>query len=424
MNLSRYNYLFNTDNHYFLYNSLSNSFAELDNKTFNLLSNNSNIKILEQDKELFDLLKKAKVVVVDDDVELKKIEYHVKSKRFSHNTMALTINPTLDCNFACPYCFEESHTSEYMSDEVENKIIDFVRNNNEIKSLNVTWFGGEPLLGYKRIKSLTKKLQALPLSYNSGMITNGYLLTRDIIKNLKDLQINNIQITLDGLATKHDSRRCLKNGGKTFDKIMSNIDLLNELSPDTYVNIRFNVDKTNTEEFVKVYDFIQSKHYNHVSINPAFVDDINENSNNPCACNSAEKANFIKELMIKHGIGYSFMYPHNIRHECMVRNPLSIVIGPCGELYKCWNDVGKPEKVYGYIDGRITNEKVLLDYLLGGDPFDDIDCRNCKLLPVCNGGCPHARLITKNKSNSCCPLFKDNMESFLKFHYDNKNREK
>lgn len=424
MLFSRYNYLFYKDKKYLLYNSLSNSFAEIDKETYDLLSSNSDISILKKDAELYDVLKKMKVVVEDDDVELRKIEYHVKSRRFNHKNMSLTINPTLDCNFACPYCFEKNHPAEYMSDEIENMIFDFVKKNNEVKNLNVTWFGGEPLLGYKRIKSLTKKFLELPLNYNAGMITNGYLLSKSIVENLSELKIKNIQITLDGLADRHDKRRCLKNGGKTFDKIVANIDLINKLSPQTHVNIRFNVDKTNEEEFIKVYNFIRDKHYRNVSINPAFVDDINDKSNNPCVCSSPEKAVFIKNLITKYGIEYAFLYPHNIRHECMVRNPLAIVIGPCGELYKCWNDVGQTDKIYGYIDGRVTNEKVLLDYLLGGDPFDDSDCRKCKLLPVCNGGCPHARLEAKNKFDSCCPLFKENMESFLSLHYQKKLHKK
>ena len=28
-------------------------------------------------------------------------------------------------------------------------------------------------------------------------------------------------------------------------------------------------------------------------------------------------------------------------------------IGPEGELYKCWNDVGKADRLYGYLDWRI-----------------------------------------------------------------------
>lgn len=286
----------------------------------------------------------------------------------------------------------------------------------------VTWFGGEPLLAFKRIQSLTRKIETLGLRYGAGMITNGYLLDRDKISELKNLHIKSIQITLDGLATIHDSRRCLKNGGKTFDKIITNLSLIDELSPETYVNIRMNIDRTNIDDFIKLYKFIQDKKYKNIFLNPAFVEDKENPKSNPCFFNSAEKALFIKQLLKEHGLSFSLLYPDYKREECSVRNPLSIVIGPQGELYKCWNDVGNPNMVYGNLDTGITNEKVLLDYLSGADPFEDNSCKKCKLLPVCSGGCPHTRLQAEKKGikKAGCPPIKSNLKSFLLLHKEEK----
>lgn len=95
-----------------------------------------------------------------------------------------------------------------------------------------------------------------------------------------------------------------------------------------------------------------------------------------------------------------------------------VAIGPSGELYKCWNDVGKPEKVYGSITGGTTNEELLLEYLMDADPFDDPKCRKCILLPVCSGGCPYDRIQTqKNGESDTCPLIKNHMDDYLWFHY-------
>lgn len=423
MEWSKYNFLFEDSNNFFLYNSLSNSFAELSKETFGFIrTNRNNIEILGKDKELFDNLCLMKAIVKSDKDEYDKIKFYALAERFNNRRLDLTINPTLACNFACPYCFEEDHRNIYMSENTENEIIEFIKQYKSITNINVTWFGGEPLLAFSRIESLTKKIIELGINYKAGIISNGYLLNKEIASNFESLHINSIQITLDGLADIHDSRRRLKSGGRTFDKILSNIGILNEISPQTKVLIRVNIDKTNMDDFVDLYKLIQSKQYHNTYISPAFVDDISQQNMNPCIFNQTDKAEFIKGLLIKYNLDFSLLYPSSSRHECAVRNPFSVVIGPEGELYKCWNDVGNKNRIYGYLNGTITNESVLLDYLMRADPFEDKKCRRCKFIPVCSGGCPYNRLaIMKNSSKeTSCLIQKNYLKTFLSLHYNSK----
>ena len=97
-----------------------------------------------------------------------------------------------------------------------------------------------------------------------------------------------------------------------------------------------------------------------------------------------------------------------------------IVIGPNGEIYKCWNDVGNEERIVGYLNGKITNEQLLIRYLNGADPFDDEECQKCILLPICGGGCPYIRLKREYEDVNIesCSLFKKNMKNFLLMHYN------
>ena len=172
---SKYNRLFNHGERYFLYNSLSNSFGELDKDSYLTISrfiNNGNLEVLG--KTLYEQLVKMKALVRNDQDEMNKIKYLTLLKRNNNEGLILTINPTLACNFACSYCFEKQHQNIFMSDAIENKIVNFISQHENAKLLNVTWFGGEPLLAFNRIVSLTRKMQALGLKYKAGMITNGY----------------------------------------------------------------------------------------------------------------------------------------------------------------------------------------------------------------------------------------------------------
>lgn len=49
------------------------------------------------------------------------------------------------------------------------------------------------------------------------MITNGYLLSRDVLTILK-IKVDFIQITIDGGPKVHDLKRPLADGSKTFEK--------------------------------------------------------------------------------------------------------------------------------------------------------------------------------------------------------------
>ena len=60
------------------------------------------------------------------------------------------------------------------------------------------------------------------------------------------------------------------------------------------------------------------------------------------------QAEFVLSLLRKYGLDFSYIYPWSARYECAVRNRNAIVIGPEGELYKCWQDVGCKDKVVGF----------------------------------------------------------------------------
>lgn len=122
-------------------------------------------------------------MIVSLDTDELQLYSDLKNKHIKFDsTLRLVIAPTLDCNFRCPYCFEK-HTPEYMSDDIQNKLLDFaedrLKTGNYMKLL-VCWYGGEPLLGVEIIKNLSKKLydlcQRYSVLYWSYMVTNGYLL--------------------------------------------------------------------------------------------------------------------------------------------------------------------------------------------------------------------------------------------------------
>lgn len=426
LRFSRFNRLLKRENTHLLYNSLSNSFVELDKESYDKLSQmNSGDSVESLPHDLIELLIQIKGAVANDTYEIEKIKYVVLSNRYRRDVITLTINPTLSCNFCCPYCFEHTHSGATMTDEVEDNIVDFVKSHDSIKNLSVTWFGGEPLLAFNRIESLSNKLIALGHKYSAGMITNGYLFTEDIAKKLLSLCIRNIQITLDGLEKAHDSRRHLKNGAPTFNRILESLSILEKHAPLVKVTIRMNIDNNNAEDFIPLFEYFKRNFSNQVTVLPAFTGD-STNKGTSCIFDKHQQQSFLFSLFHEKGLNFLGFYPTAIRRECAVRGLGSYIIGPEGELYSCWNDVGNPEKIYGYINGKITNERELIKFKVCADALENHECTQCILFPVCNGGCPYERIkrMEQGMNPNDCPLIKTELDDYLWNHYIFKQRNK
>lgn len=430
MTISRFNHFFTRNGHYFLYNSLSNSFALLDKELYEALVNFDEHSDSQGiiDKDTKNLLGKMKAIDVDDDLHILKLKYYILKHRFNPHNLSLTINPTLACNFACPYCFEAEHESLYMDDRVENGIIDYITKLKEVKNLFVTWFGGEPLLAFDRIKSLSNKLLNLGLNYSSGIITNGYLLTEEKIREFEPLKIRTIQITIDGMPETHNKRRFLRGGFPTFTRIIENVKRSQVINPNIRISIRVNIDKSNEDDFAWTYNYIKSLDLPNVITYPGFVTDTKGRECNSCLLNSEEIADFLIKLYEKHNIHIPMFYPEGQVTSCTVRSANSAVIGPEGELYKCWNDVGNRDKIYGTIFGDKTNETILFRYLCSADHLNDNECDRCTFFPICNGGCPYVRIHAQEENcnfQKPCLLFKNRPNDFLWIHYLSKiNKDK
>ena len=70
------------------------------------------------------------------------------------------------------------------------------------------------------------------------------------------------------------------------------------------------------------------------------------------------------------------------------------VIDDTGKIYKCWNDIGIPEKAIGNINlgDNYLQRTDLIEKYSSFEPTLYDECKECKLLPICIGGCPHSRM--------------------------------
>lgn len=362
----------------------------------------------------YNILLDGRFFVESNENEINKLILTTLSRRFNPHALSLTIAPTRACNFSCPYCYENDRIDKRMSQRVQHGIIDFVRNKyTNIDSLGVVWYGGEPSLEIPAIQYLSSKLQEYVKSYSSYMVTNGYRLDK-LIGLIDDLQITGLQITLDGMKETHNRTRCLKNAGETFDKIVSNIHSL-LIKHRLNISIRMNISDENHDQYVPLYYFLQKEFGRKVHLYPAFVRDYGGGCVTSCYEDNKKKADFLKCIFEESGVYTKDIYPTRSHKGCMCQQLNAFVIGPEGELYKCWHHLGVSKKVIGSIfePSTITNYSLLSDIMIKGDVISDSECKTCILFPSCYGGC----MDDKNRNEDYCIPAKSMLEDFIDIHY-------
>ncbi|MCS7197677.1 MAG: radical SAM protein [Candidatus Bipolaricaulota bacterium] len=214
--------------------------------------------VSEQERPLHDQLVSLGFLVEENFDEIGFLKLRSRIARYGNEGLGLGIMLTLNCNFACPYCYQW-RVNKWMNDETRQGLIKYVGKMMEHKrKLVIEWFGGEPLLDISGIKKLSEQFVQIckerGAQYEAGITTNGYLLTEPTARELARLGVRKAQITIDGPPDIHDKRRVLRDGRPTFDVILRNLEGAVKYIPS--VGIRVNLDKTNSDRFPELLTYL------------------------------------------------------------------------------------------------------------------------------------------------------------------------
>ncbi|UCD95056.1 MAG: SPASM domain-containing protein [Candidatus Zixiibacteriota bacterium] len=373
-----------------------------------------------KEKELVSQLQYGGFVLSGDFDEREDLTFRHLMNRYDQTTLGLVIAPTMACNMACEYCYEADKKGR-MSAEIVETILDFVEKRaRNLQLVDINWYGGEPLLAMDIIEDITESMQDLAEEYkftcSSSMISNGYLLTKEIVDKLRELKVSMIQITLDGPARIHNRKRPLKNGRESYDTIVENIKYA---TTKMAIGMRVNVDKSFTEDTIAemLCELKDAELQDRVGIYFGLLEpatSVCANISESCYNNadfSKEEIKFYR-LLLEHGFRIEKL-PSPVSVFCMSQDVNSFLIDPGGNLYRCFNHVGNREKSMGNIKSNIDYNHPNFTGLFRFNPFLDGDCKDCAILPVCMGGCPSRRADRNLKREDLCESWKHNLPQML-----------
>lgn len=419
MKQSKYNILRKIGDKFYIINILSSSFVEISKEEYIEL-NKAILPVNISEKSYNELCKNDMLIPKEiDELELLK-ERYIKAQR-ERDLLTITIAPTLRCNFECSYCYE-NRNGKIINNYEQVKIIDFISKQLKMgyKKLNLIWFGGEPLIVFDIIKNMSKTLIKLceekGVKYDAFLTTNGYLLTERIMAQLEELKIKQLFITLDGPKVIHDQRRHLLGGGETFERIVANLFKAKKYGVETI--IRMNVDKTNSNYIEELRDYVTNKLNLGMYLGLVREYTASCNNKNNCFFNKKEYAFLLDEFEENQSRDkyVEFSFPRQKTIYCRATKVGTFVIDPDLNLFKCENDIGRPEKRISNVEDYPFNNEikdVLNRNFYEWNPFKYKKCCECKLLPICIGGCP---FISMKQNEPECETYKYNIDNHIKKH--------
>jgi uncharacterized protein len=363
-------------------------------------------------------------LVASREAEREALEDRFAAVREDASQLRVTVLPTLQCNFACGYCIQGDHgdynaRAARMSLETAGRVaawiearLDAVRPQRFV----LTFFGGEPLLNLPVVYGLAERLwtasQARGVRMLVNVITNGLLLTPEVVDRLAPFGLNGVKVTLDGDRDAHDQARPLRGGQGTFDRIVGN---LRRIAGRCSITIGGNFDVASVDRYPALLEFLRQQDFApsiaKVSFKPVIrtnrpapgtipLTPVGENGsllggtcmtaagaggNSPCdTCHFVDdQMTHLRDETRRHGFATAdgvHMGPCEIhrRHAC--------TIGPDGALYACPGFSGEAAFAVGHVqrdDGG--------DEGAGTTAFRRPEawrnCGDCSFIPVCAGGC-------------------------------------
>ena len=306
----------------------------------------------------------------------------------------LVILPTLNCNFKCWYCVQD-HIKSRMSDEMIEKVkthLEYMINVEKIESLHLEWFGGEPLMYFKKVISPICQF-ALDLCtqkripFYSSATTNGYFLTESILSEVEKFKFEMFHITLDGPKEQHDKVKYQDGCESAFERTLLNIE--NALTKIDRLRIRLRINYTNSNLSQclvnEINEIISPSNRGKITVSlkkvwqekaeeGLFV--IKEE-----VLNSFKKSGY-KVVLLDATTNYMSCYTNKIYYNAINYN---------GNIIKCTAcNIFNEDDTIGILnnDGSINcNEKHLDKFRR--KTFENKKCLACKYLPICMGPCAH-----------------------------------
>ena len=378
----------------------------------------------DDERRALDLLQEHGFLVDSHEADRQRLDDYLGEVKSSTAELNVTVLTTLQCNFACDYCFQGDHgdyneRAEKMSPATARRVGDWIERELDRvgpERLVLTFFGGEPLLNLPVMYALAERTAqataARGVAHGVNIITNGLLLTPDVVDRMLPFGLNGVKITLDGDRDTHNRMRPLRGGQGTFDRIIANI---RAVAGRCRIAVGGNFDETSVDTFPALLDFLSEQEFADkltkvffkpivraepvsakgiIPLTPVAAKDAlkgtcmtSVGSGAGKACDSCNVLDDKLSQLRDHTKRLGFPTHDGVHNgPCHVHMKHAHTIGPDGSLYACPGFTGQLAMSTGHIDDRKDSwRESALERFERLHPWKE--CGDCAYIPVCAGGC-------------------------------------
>ena len=340
------------------------------------------------------------VLVPDRDAEQEEMRATFETINNASRRIEVTATLTLECNLACPYCYEDPFRGRFvMSGETANLLVQrLTERMAEGLDVSVEFYGGEALMQLELMKDIASRLAGAAAShsvtFSFTLFSNGVLLTPAVVQQLLPLGLSAIRLTIDGPPDIHNAQRPFVSGAGSFAKIMSNLLAIHKLVP---VDLGGNYTRHNYQRFPELLDMLIAEGIEPAKMKEVFFSPVMPKADgsvagdlgSACACTAEpwviEASLFLRGEVIRRGFPVAKIKPS----ACMIEFKNDLVVGYDGSLYKCPVFMGQEELRVGSLAEGVGDYSQSHNL----DLWKNDECLDCAYLPLCFGGCRFFRKL-------------------------------
>ena len=294
----------------------------------------------------------------------------------------VSLEITRKCNLRCKHCYSNSgikRENELTFKEIKELIDDLAA----AAVLNITLTGGEPLL-HPHIFDVISYIRSSHLS--CIILSNGTLITNEVVNRLKDIGILGVAISIDGATDEtNDSFRGVP---KSFEKVVHAIKMLQAAGIPVRGNI--SIHKENLHEFSGILNLLEQLHITNYRVRPISYSGRSEESDIFIAPEDfVEVLKKLRQYEIDHGEEVQRKHNHDPRIKNCGIGLGSIAITSNGNVVPCppFPDNVSLDNIRETPIAEIWNNSPFLNSVRRISASENDECKTCAHVTVCKGGC-------------------------------------
>ena len=322
---------------------------------------------------------------------------------------------TSRCNALCDHCGSRCTASkkDELSPETFKKVLDSVAENFGTKAIMLNITGGEPLMR-KDLFEITGYADSLGFKW--GLVTNGMLITDDVIGKMKETHMSTITISLDGMKKTHEEFRHVPG---SFEIIISAIERLKKDDFVEHIQVTFIATKNNIFELPEVYRLLSMLEIDSLRISG--IDPIGRAKDNEKLMLSREDYLYLFDFIKKHqdsslpvvwscthyfGNTDSTLDPTGKIFSCYTGIHVASVLSN-GDIFGCPNIPRRKELIQGNVlkDDFCEVWKNNFEFYRNPNRTKAKQCEECEYWKYCKGDSFHTFDFETNTPQFCYKKF-------------------